>query len=324
MRTLAFRTIGGIFHIRRYGCLRDGTHRRSDTTNICTARHPGNGRRTWRAYRGRAAASLSVLVVLLMMPIILPGMPSPVKDGPAMSSAGTWPRMPGDGCPRAAGPHGRTPISGRASDSAVGIPSIPATPAPVPGAVQAVTGVAVPHRTIGIIDTTMADTTEHPESTDRGCAVWDWPVRGSDGTVRRTVLHGADIPAKNWQKGHRGVDLPVGDGGRLVSPADGRIAFAGKVAGKDVMTIRTDEGLLASLEPATTDLRPPMAVRRGQEIGTPSGVSDHCGSGCVHLGVREADRYIDPSLLLFGRTIRLKPVGRTVLQVPLRSPRRPR
>ncbi len=140
------------------------------------------------------------------------------------------------------------------------------------------------------------------------CAVWDWPVRQADGTIRRTILRQANIPEKNWQKGHRGVDLPSGDGAGLVSPADGKIVFAGRVGGKDVVTIRTDGGFLASLEPAVTTLAKGTPVRQGQAIGTAEGSSDHCGSRCVHLGVRKDGRYIDSRLLLLGETIRLKPV----------------
>jgi murein DD-endopeptidase MepM/ murein hydrolase activator NlpD len=155
-----------------------------------------------------------------------------------------------------------------------------------------------------------------PVSDDAACAVWHWPVRTQEDRedmddaghgCARHVLRKADIPAKNWQKGHRGVDLPARRTATLVSPTEGTVMFSGRVAGKDVVTLRTDTGLTVSFEPAVSARALHDHVRRGEQIGTAEGGSDHCGSTCVHVGVRRGDQYLDPLIFLLGRQIRLKP-----------------
>ncbi|MCH9276953.1 M23 family metallopeptidase [Bifidobacterium amazonense] len=128
-----------------------------------------------------------------------------------------------------------------------------------------------------------------------------WPVRDVDVTA---VFDG---PAQPWMAGHRGVDLAAGAGTTLLAPADGVIAFAGKVGGKSVVSIRHGP-LTSTFEPAITDLRVGASVSRGEPFGQTGGASDHCDDSCVHWGVkRGSDDYEDPQTKTSARRIALKP-----------------
>ncbi|MBW3092304.1 M23 family metallopeptidase [Bifidobacterium sp. 82T10] len=139
---------------------------------------------------------------------------------------------------------------------------------------------------------------------EAGCtADMVWPVR--DTVVTATF----DGPTQPWLPGHRGVDLAAGPGTELLAPADGVIAFAGKVGGKSVVSIRHGT-LTSTFEPAVTDLRVGAPVARGEPFGETGGVSDHCGDSCVHWGVkRGSDAYEDPQSKTSARKIALKPVA---------------
>ncbi|NEG69057.1 M23 family metallopeptidase [Bifidobacterium choloepi] len=131
------------------------------------------------------------------------------------------------------------------------------------------------------------------------------PVSG--GVVERAFAQ----PASAWGSGHRGVDIAVTDGDTvLVAPEDGTVSFAGGVAGKNVVTIVTEDGLKLSFEPAVATVATGAAVVRGAAFAVAEGSSDHCDDHCVHWGVRNADdEYLDPETLLESRRIVLKPVA---------------
>jgi murein DD-endopeptidase MepM/ murein hydrolase activator NlpD len=85
------------------------------------------------------------------------------------------------------------------------------------------------------------------------------------------------------------------------------VTFAGKVAGKPVVTITHHDGLRSSLEPVAAIVAVGSTVQPGQIIGTLSewpaetgSNSTHCpGTTCVHWGVRrECDTYLDPLWLV--------------------------
>ncbi|KFI56672.1 M23 family metallopeptidase [Bifidobacterium callitrichos] len=117
-----------------------------------------------------------------------------------------------------------------------------------------------------------------------------------------------DAPDSPWLAGHRGIDLEAQEGDRLIAPARGVIAFAGQVAGKQVVSIRTDDGLILTFEPASTDLPVGTEVTRGEPFGQVAVASDHCHDGCLHWGVRRGRRdYLDPQPLTGRRRIGLKP-----------------
>ena len=122
-------------------------------------------------------------------------------------------------------------------------------------------------------------------------AGWVWPTD----PVR--VVRAFEAPAHAYGPGHRGLDLAASSGVR--APADGRIAFAGNVAGRAVVTIDHGDGLVTTLEPVITELAVGDAVARGARVGVVS-TGGHTAAGEVHFGVRLDGVYVNPLRLLGG------------------------
>ncbi|MEV8238945.1 M23 family metallopeptidase [Microbacterium testaceum] len=120
---------------------------------------------------------------------------------------------------------------------------------------------------------------------------WVWPVDEVQ-LIRRY-----EAPAHAYGPGHRGVDLAADSSVR--APAAGRVAFAGMVAGRPVVTIDHGDGLVTTLEPVTTDLAVGDAISRGSPVGGVA-TGGHTGPGTVHFGVRLDGEYINPLRLLGG------------------------
>lgn len=127
----------------------------------------------------------------------------------------------------------------------------------------------------------LADAGERPS----GClATMDWPLRTVSGEPP-ALLEPFQEPPEPWLAGHRGVDLQAVAGDMIRAPADGMIAFSGRVGGKDVVSVR--HGMFAStFEPAVSDLAVGATVARGSPFATVSGHSDHCDGKCLHWGIR--------------------------------------
>ncbi|MFI6012986.1 murein hydrolase activator EnvC family protein [Streptomyces sp. NPDC051243] len=124
-----------------------------------------------------------------------------------------------------------------------------------------------------------------------------WPVG-----VRPPVLRGWEPPASAYGRGHRGVDLaaPVGTPVRAV--AAGRVSFAGRVAGKAVVSVELtgtgDPPLRTTYEPVRAMLKKGDEVEAGEVVGTVEATGSHCAGTCVHWGLRRGDTYLDPLSLL--------------------------
>jgi len=120
---------------------------------------------------------------------------------------------------------------------------------------------------------------------------WIWPVDA----VR--VLRPFVAPVQAYGPGHRGVDL--GDARILRAPAAGTIAFAGDVAGRPVVTIEHEEGLVTTFDPAIAARPVGSTVGRGEVVAmvAPPG---HTGAETVHFGVRDHGEYVNPLRLLGG------------------------
>ena len=112
----------------------------------------------------------------------------------------------------------------------------------------------------------------------------------------------------DWLPGHRGVDLAATSGQRVRSPARCRVAFAGKVAGRPVLSLAC-AGVRFTLEPVRSSLEEGDRVTAGSGIGT-VGHGGHCDARCVHWGARIDGAYVDPMGLLPRRAPVLKPVVR--------------
>ncbi|MFD1823141.1 D-alanyl-D-alanine carboxypeptidase family protein [Brevibacterium otitidis] len=128
-----------------------------------------------------------------------------------------------------------------------------------------------------------------PNGEPEGPGDWVTPVPGFD------IVRAFDKPEKNWQKGHRGIDVAALPGEEIRAPAAGTVHFAGTVAGRPVLSLRVG-GHIVSFEPVETQLQAGDEVWAGHPVGTVADPS-HCDDGCVHVGVWAADSpkdYLNP------------------------------
>jgi murein DD-endopeptidase MepM/ murein hydrolase activator NlpD len=140
-----------------------------------------------------------------------------------------------------------------------------------------------------------------PADATQGAPLWRPPVSPV------FVVGHFDPPAQRWLPGHRGVDLRTAAGSRVRAAGDGRVTFAGTLAGRGVITIDHGE-LRKTYEPVDAQVVVGMRVDAGEVIGTVATGTGHCGSGrCLHLGLRRGREYLDPMLILGRASARLRP-----------------
>ncbi|WP_435880104.1 M23 family metallopeptidase [Streptomyces werraensis] len=124
-----------------------------------------------------------------------------------------------------------------------------------------------------------------------------WPVG-----VRPQVLRGWEPPATVYGPGHRGVDLAAPPGAPVRAVADGRVSFAGRVAGKGVVSVELagtgDPPLRTTYEPVRASVPQGTEVTAGEVIGTVETGGSHCTAPCVHWGLLRGGTYLDPLSLL--------------------------
>jgi murein DD-endopeptidase MepM/ murein hydrolase activator NlpD len=132
---------------------------------------------------------------------------------------------------------------------------------------------------------------------------WQPPVPGE-------VVRTAELPARPWLPGHRGLDLAAAAGDSVVAPRAGTVTFTGMVAGRAVVVVSHGE-LRSTLEPVGAVVDVGTMVGPGERVGTVAAGGSHCAPlSCLHWGVRRGDQYLDPATLL-GRAepIVLLPAG---------------
>ncbi|MGX1851301.1 murein hydrolase activator EnvC family protein [Streptomyces sp. NPDC055299] len=143
-----------------------------------------------------------------------------------------------------------------------------------------------------------------------------WPVTGPAG-IRPTVLRGWDPPPSPWAAGHRGVDLASSTGAEVRAAAPGRVAYAGTVAGRGVLTIEVSHSgrppLRTTYEPVDPTTRKGQHITAGQKVAVLQRGPFHCRAPCLHWGLRRGKTYLNPlSLLprsmLLGGPSRLLPI----------------
>ncbi len=121
------------------------------------------------------------------------------------------------------------------------------------------------------------------------------------------ILARFEAPTHEYGPGHRGLDLAAQPGASVSAPAGGVVTFAGRVAGRGVVSVRVDERITYSLEPVDADQTEPSKGDRvglGAKLGT-VGEGGHCVEACVHLGVRVDNIYVDPARYFFTRPVLL-------------------
>lgn len=120
--------------------------------------------------------------------------------------------------------------------------------------------------------------------------------------------------AARFGSGHRGIDLRADPGTTVRAVADGEVAIAGRVAGKPVIVLLVDDPnggrLRVTYEPVEADVTVGDLVLAGKPLGTLAPEGGHCGRTphCLHLGVKQAGHYRDPSGYLGRGSIVLKPL----------------
>ncbi|MDQ0695479.1 MULTISPECIES: M23 family metallopeptidase [unclassified Streptomyces] len=133
-----------------------------------------------------------------------------------------------------------------------------------------------------------------------------WPLTG-----RPSVLRGWEPPTGPYGPGHRGVDLTAEPGARVLAATDGRVLFAGRVAGRGVVAIEVagsgSPPLRTTYEPVRALVEEGASTRAGQPVGVLEEGPFHCAEGCLHWGLRRGDAYLDPLSLLPPSLLRRGP-----------------
>ncbi|MFJ3234808.1 murein hydrolase activator EnvC family protein [Streptomyces sp. NPDC086787] len=142
-----------------------------------------------------------------------------------------------------------------------------------------------------------------PAGPDRVPAIGrSWPT----GT-RPAILRGWEPPATPYGPGHRGVDLAAAPGTPVRSVAAGRVSFAGRVAGRGVVSVQlTGTDLRTTYEPVKPSVTKDAEVAAGEVIGVVGTVEPaawHCASACLHWGLLRGGTYLNPLSLLPPRLL---------------------
>ncbi|MFE7171811.1 murein hydrolase activator EnvC family protein [Streptomyces sp. NPDC057616] len=149
-------------------------------------------------------------------------------------------------------------------------------------------------------DTTPPAPPEPPPPPTLGRA---WPV----GT-RPAVLRGWEPPTTLYGRGHRGVDLAAPPGSPVRAVAPGRVSFAGRVAGRGVVSVGlTGTDLRTTYEPVKASVQKGDEVEAGEVVGTVEPGAAHCTTTCVHWGLLRGRTYLNPLSLLPPALLRRAP-----------------
>lgn len=150
-------------------------------------------------------------------------------------------------------------------------------------------------------------------------ASWVVPVGPPGGPP--PVVNGFDPPEQPWLGGHRGVDLAADVGAEVRAATAGTVTYAGMLAGRGVVVV-SHGALRTTYEPVDAVVAAGQDVDTGTPIGILGAEPGHCAPmPCLHWGVLEGARYLDPLSFLPGGVVRLLPLGaRTISGEPPPDP----
>ncbi|HHU10016.1 MAG TPA: M23 family metallopeptidase [Intrasporangiaceae bacterium] len=131
--------------------------------------------------------------------------------------------------------------------------------------------------------------------------VWAWPLAPLPQVVRPF-----EKPSSAYGPGHRGIDLAGSPGQPVLAVADGVVTHSGVIAGRGTVSVLHSSGIRSTYEPVDERIEEGSAVAAGATLGT-LGTGSHC-AGCLHLGARLGEDYLDPLLLLTRVRIILLPL----------------
>lgn len=143
-----------------------------------------------------------------------------------------------------------------------------------------------------------------PEAPGSPTPVGVWPLH-----PQPEVVAGFDPPDSTWGSGHRGVDLLGSVGQHVRTALDGRISFAGRLAGRGVVVV--DHGATrTTYEPVTATVHVGEEVTSGETLGLLELSGSHCfPRACLHWGWLRGETYLDPLLLVGSGPVRLLPLS---------------
>ena len=129
------------------------------------------------------------------------------------------------------------------------------------------------------------------------------------------VVRGFDAPPSPYAAGHRGVDLAARAGSAVRAAAAGRVYFAGVVAGIGSVSVDHGNGWRTTYQSVIPSVVAGEVVAAGDRIGTLT--AGHCpATDCLHWGLTDGERYLDPSAYAAQPVIRLLPAGSQPRLVP--------
>jgi murein DD-endopeptidase MepM/ murein hydrolase activator NlpD len=132
---------------------------------------------------------------------------------------------------------------------------------------------------------------------------FEWPLAAPH------VVRFFDPPPAPWLAGHRGVDLAVAADSEVHAAGPGTVVYAGRLAGRGVVSIAHAGGLRTTYEPVSSTLAVGDRVAGGQPIGTLQPGHPGCPApACLHWGLLRGERYLDPLALLGLGRVRLLPL----------------
>lgn len=116
-------------------------------------------------------------------------------------------------------------------------------------------------------------------------------------------------PDHQYGPGHRGADLGGAIGQPVLAARAGVVVFAGRLAGRGVVSVQHDDGLRTTYEPVRPTVLAGAGVAGGAVLGVLEAGHRGCTPACLHWGVRR-DRleYLDPLVLLRPTRMRLLPL----------------
>lgn len=140
--------------------------------------------------------------------------------------------------------------------------------------------------------------------------------RPATAPVPGPVVRGFDAPDPDWLPGHRGVDLAAPPGTEVRAAAAGTVTFAGVLVARGVVVV-DHGGVRTTYEPVDASVRVGEAVAAGAVLGTLAAGHPGCaGAACLHWGLRQGERYLDPRSLLRAARIRLVGEGAPRVHAP--------
>ncbi|MFI9597263.1 peptidoglycan DD-metalloendopeptidase family protein [Nonomuraea sp. NPDC052265] len=144
---------------------------------------------------------------------------------------------------------------------------------------------------------------------------WRWPLDGSPRVLRRFAP-----PSAPWLAGHRGIDLAAPADTPVLAAGTGTVHYAGSVGGRGVVTVDHPGGLRTTYLPITASVKQGEPITMGARLGVVQATQGHCQESCLHWGLIEDSRYLDPLLLLGHAPIRLLPIWPETTTPPITPP----